>query len=92
LYITRAATGMKKRLAEEWINFMLSDENQADIIKSQGVSPVVDVSARLSPADVQMFHVGDNDYFKTIALWRVMNEETENAFNDMWSKAKESRK
>lgn len=91
-YITSAATGMKKRLAEEWINFMLSEENQADIIKSQGVSPVVDVSARLSPAETQMFHVGDNDYFKTVALWRVMDEATEKAFDDMWKQAKSNRK
>ena len=91
-YITSAATGMKKRLAEEWINFMLSEDNQADIITSQGVSPVIDVSARLTPEQKQMFHVGDNDYFKTVALWRVMNEETEKAFDDMWSKAKSNRK
>lgn len=91
-YITSAATGMKKRLAEEWINFMLADENQADIIPSQGVSPVVDVRASLSPEDAQMFHVGDNDYFKTVALWRVMDEATEQAFDEMWSKAKSNRK
>jgi len=91
-YITKAATGMKKRLAEEWINFMLAEENQADIIPSQGVSPVIDVSARLNPEQTQMFHVGDNDYFKTVALWRVMSEETEKAFDEMWSKAKSKRK
>ena len=84
---------MKKKIAEEWINYMLSEENQADVVKSQGVSPVVgDVGARLDPQEKSMFHVGDNEYFKTVALWRVMNEKTEKAFDQMWQQAKESRK
>lgn len=92
-YITRAATGMKKRIAEEWINFMLSDENQADVVKSQGVSPVIaDVGALLNQKEKKMFHVGDNEYFKTVALWRVMNEKTEKAFDQMWKEAKDIRK
>lgn len=92
-YITRAATGNRKMLAEEWINFMLSPDNQADVVKSQGVSPVIgDVGPRLNDKEKAMFHVGDNDYFKTVALWRVMDEKTEKAFNDMWEEAKKGRK
>jgi spermidine/putrescine transport system substrate-binding protein len=90
--ITRAATGMKKRLCEEWINFQLSPKVQAEVVRSQGVSPVVNNAAPLLTAEeVKMFHVGDNDYFKTVAIWRVMSEETEKAFGEMWEAAKKHR-
>ena len=91
-YITSAAEGMTKRLAEEWINFMLNPENQADVVKSQGVSPAVaSVGNLLSSKEKAMFHVGDNEYFKTVALWRVMSPETEKAFNEMWETATQGR-
>lgn len=91
-YITSAAEGVTKRLAEEWINFMLSPENQADVVKSQGVSPaVVSVGDLLSSKEKAMFHVGDNEYFKTVALWRVMSPATEKAFNEMWETATKGR-
>ncbi|OQY17759.1 MAG: ABC transporter substrate-binding protein [Desulfobacteraceae bacterium 4572_35.1] len=91
-YITSAAKGLTKRLAEEWINFMLSPENQAAVVKSQGVSPTVDnVGNFLSNKEKEMFHVGDNEYFKTVALWRVMSPETEKAFKEMWETATKGR-
>ena len=38
-----------------------------------------------------MFHVGDNDYFKTVALWQVLSAETQKAFDAMWEDAKKHR-
>jgi hypothetical protein len=35
--------------------------------------------------------VGNNDYFKTVAIWRVMSEKTEKAFGEMWEEAKKQR-
>jgi hypothetical protein len=32
--------------------------------------------------------VGDNDYFKTVAIWRVMSEKPEKAFGEKWQEAK----
>jgi spermidine/putrescine-binding protein len=91
-YVTSAAEGLTKRLAEEWINFMLSPENQADVVKSQGVSPsIADVGDLLTGKEKAMFHVGDNEYFKTVALWRVMSPETEKAFKEMWETATKGR-
>jgi spermidine/putrescine-binding protein len=91
-YIGAGAKGMTKKLAEEWINFMLDPQRQADVVKSQGVSPVIgDVGERLGNKEKAMFHVGDEGYFKTVALWRVLSEETEQAFNDMWEEAKKHR-
>jgi spermidine/putrescine-binding protein len=92
-YISAETKGMTKTLAEEWINFMLDPVRQADVVKSQGVSPVIsNVGDLLNASEKAMFHVGDDDYFKTVALWRVMSEETEKAFNDMWEEAKKTRK
>jgi spermidine/putrescine transport system substrate-binding protein len=45
----------------------------------------------LTAQEKEMFHVGDNDYFKTVALWRVLSEETQKAFEEMWEEAKKHR-
>ncbi len=90
--ITRAAEGRVKRLCEEWIDFQLSPAQQAQVVKLQGVSPVVDnVGELVSEQEREMFHVGDNDYFKTVALWKVLSEETQKAFDEMWETAKKHR-
>ncbi len=90
--ITKAARGMTKQLCEEWINFMLDPVRQADVVHAQGVSPAVgNVGKLVSESEKKMFHVGDNDYFKTVALWRVMDEKTVKAFAEMWAEAKKLR-
>jgi len=91
--ITKAASGPKKKICEEWINLHLSPEFQAAVVKTQGVSPVVNnVGDRVTPEEKVLFHVGDNDYFKTVAIWRVMSEKTEKAFGEMWEEAKKQRR
>jgi len=91
--ITAAAKGMKKKLCEEWINLQLSPKAQASVVKNQGVSPVVNnVGSLVTPTEKTLFHVGDNDYFKTVAIWQVMSEKTEKAFGEMWEEAKKLRK
>ncbi len=90
--ITRVAKGMKKKLCEEWINLQLSPEAQVSVVKNQGVSPVVsNVGTLVTSEEKDLFHVGDNDYFKTVAIWRVMSEKTEKAFGEMWEEAKKQR-
>ena len=91
--ITSAATGMTKKLCEKWIDFQLSPGSQAAVVKSQGVSPVVDnVASLVTDEERKLFHVGDNEYFKTVAIWQVMSEKTEKAFGEMWEAAKATRK
>ncbi len=90
--MTRAAEGKVKRLCEEWINFQLSPAQQARVVKDQGVSPVVDnVGSLVTAEEKKMFHVGDNDYFKTVALWQPLSRETQKAFKEMWEAAKKLR-
>jgi spermidine/putrescine transport system substrate-binding protein len=90
--ITHAAKGMKKKLCEEWINLQLSPKFQAAVVKQQGVSPVIDnVGDLVTPEEKVLFNVGKNDYFKTVAIWRVMGEKTEKAFGEMWEEAKKLR-
>ncbi len=91
--ITQAAKGLVKRLCERWINYQLSEKVQVQVVKSQGVSPVVNnVGDMVTPEEKKLFHVGDNEYFKTVAIWQVMSEETEKAFGEMWEEAKKTRK
>jgi len=91
--ITSAAKGQVKRLCEEWIDFQLSPSQQAQVVKSQGVAPVVDnVGSLVTAQERELFHVGDNDYFRTVALWQVLSPETQKAFDEMWKAAKEHRK
>lgn len=90
--ITHAAKGIKKKLCEEWINLQLSPTYQAAVVKQQGVSPVVDNLGDLVTAEEKiLFNVGNNDYFKTVAIWQVMSEKTEKAFGEMWETAKNLR-
>ena len=90
--ITQAAKGITKKLCEEWINLQLSPQFQAAVVKQQGVSPVVNnVGNLVTPEEKALFHVGDNDYFKTVAIWQVLSEKTEKAFGEMWEIAKAQR-
>ena len=67
--VTKAAKGTKKKLCEEWINLQLTPKAQAAVVKNQGVSPVVNnVGNLVTPTEKGLFHVGDNDYFKTVAI------------------------
>lgn len=87
--VTKAAMGQKKKLCKEWINLHLSPTFQAAVVKQQGVSPVVNnVGTLVTPEGVILFNVGNNDYFKTVAIWQVMSEKTEKAFGEMWEEAK----
>lgn len=91
--ITHAAKGLKKKLCEEWINLQLSPKYQAAVVKQQGVSPVVNNVGDLVTAEEKvLFNVGNNNYFKTVAIWQVMSEKTEKAFGEMWEEAKSLRK
>ncbi len=91
--ITHCAKGLTKRLCEEWINFMLSPDRQVDVVRSQGVSPAVgNVAGMVTETEQKIFHVGDNEYFNSVALWRVMDENTVKAFAEMWAQAKQQRK
>jgi spermidine/putrescine transport system substrate-binding protein len=70
----------------------VSPKVQGQVVKSLGVSPVVNNVASLVTSDEQkFFHVGDNEYFKTVAIWQVMSEKTEKAFGEMWEEAKKHR-
>ena len=90
--ITKAAKGMTKKLCEEWINLQLSPKFQSAVVKQQGVSPVINnVGDLVTPEEKILFHVGNNDYFKTVAIWQVMSEKTEKAFGEMWEEAKKQR-
>jgi spermidine/putrescine transport system substrate-binding protein len=87
--VTHAAKGLKKKLCEEWINLQLSPKFQAAIVKQQGVSPVINnVGNLVTPEEKVLFNVGNNKYFKTVAIWQVMSEKTEKAFAEMWEEAK----
>jgi spermidine/putrescine transport system substrate-binding protein len=83
---------MIKKLCEEWINYQLSPDVQLEVVRSQGVSPTVNnVATLVTPEEKKLFHVADNEYFKTVAIWRVMSEKTEKAFGEMWEEAKKHR-
>jgi spermidine/putrescine transport system substrate-binding protein len=53
---------------------------------------VDNVGNLVTPEEKMLFHVGNNDYFKTVAIWQVMSEKTEKAFGEMWEEAKKHRK
>ena len=79
-----------RRIAEDWINYLLEPEIQANILANQlGICPVtseaMDIYTEqiLSPADRKKIKV----LFKNLIPWRILNIRDRNAFNLLWNEA-----
>ena len=82
-------------------NYISSSQKQQFLLEFNGtivpflvpqILGSVPLFPRYFPAEKTLFHVGDNDYFKTVAIWQVMSEKTEKVFGEMWEAAKKLRK
>ncbi len=81
---------MHKKIAEEWINFSISDDFQLEaIVKGIGSAPVnVAIKSRLTAQEVASFHLDDPDYFENnIILWPTLNNRQRNLFKKLWKDA-----
>jgi spermidine/putrescine-binding protein len=90
--LTNALKGRPKHkeIAEEWINFSISDDFQLDaIVRGIGSAPVnTSITDQLTPQEVLAFHLDDPDYFKNnIILWPTLNIRQRNYFKKLWGDA-----
>jgi spermidine/putrescine transport system substrate-binding protein len=87
---TLADKPLHKRIAEEWINFTLSDEFQLQaIVRGIGSAPVnISIKDKLTKDEIASFHLDDPDYFKNNRiLWPTLSKRKRNFFNQLWQDA-----
>lgn len=86
--------GLKKKIAELWINFLLEPENQLSIFANKlGTCPVTvdawDIYTQqvLSPAERErLFRL-----FKNLIPWQILETRDRNAFHLLWQEALDGR-
>ena len=80
-----------RRVAEEWLDFVLSDEFQiAVVVRGLGSGPVnAAVRDRLTPEERERPHVGDPHYLRDHRfLWPTVNSERDrNGMKMLWNNA-----
>lgn len=81
---------LKKQLAEEWINFTLSDEMQLYYLKKLSQNPVTSsIKKKLSKEEVKRFHIDDDYYLnEQLNLWQILSRRQQNGFQQLWLTAK----
>ena len=87
---TLAAKPTHKKIAEEWINFTLSDEFQIKaIVRGIGSAPVnATIKDRLTVKEVALYHLDDPNYFKNQRiLWPTLSTRQRNFFKSLWNDA-----
>lgn len=79
-----------KKLAEEWLNFVISPEYQAEVVvRGLGSDPVnIEVGKLLTKEENDAHHLNDPEYFsKKRVLWPVMSTRNRNGLKMMWNSA-----
>jgi len=81
---------LKKRIAEEWINFSISPKIQAHYVTSIGQSPVNHKAATyLSKKQIKEYRLDNPNFIKTdIILWPTLVEKDQKAINAIQYKRK----
>lgn len=79
-----------KQIAEEWLNFVLSDDFQVEaVVGGLGSAPVnLSIKGRLTPEEVKAYHVDDPDYFQNSLIpWPVLDNRSRTGFKLLTKKA-----
>jgi len=79
-----------KRIAEEWINFTISDDFQLNaIIKGIGSAPVnISIKDKMSKQEIIDFHFDDPGYFsEKRILWPTLSTRQRNFIRSLWDQA-----
>jgi len=78
-----------KQIAEELANIILSNEYQIEDVVGGGTTPVVStIMDKLTPEDIERFHLDEPDYFKNnMVLWPTLNKVDRKGLKRLWDKA-----
>ncbi|MDM8549883.1 extracellular solute-binding protein [Desulfobacterales bacterium HSG2] len=83
-----------KQIAEEWFNYVLTDEIQVYDVRDLFAAPVTTtVRASLTPEEVEDFHLDDPAHFeKKRILWPVLKKRNRQGLRELWENALRQRK
>ncbi len=83
-----------KRIAEEWIDYTLTDEYQTYVVRGIGAMPVTaTVREKLTPEEVEQFGLDDPAHFeKNCILLKPMQKKDRDGFKRLWENALKQRK
>jgi hypothetical protein len=58
------------------------------VIRNWGVSPVVTtINHLITKSEIETFNAADNDYWKTLSLWKFQDKRTKNTYGILWKNA-----
>ncbi len=91
---TLADKPMKKKIAHEWLNFVLSDDYQVYDVRGLASAPVTTtVKSSLTDEEIKQFHLDDPSHFeKNRILWKVLDKKDRNGIKRLWENALKQRK
>lgn len=77
-----------KRIAEEWLNYVISPAYQVNVIMG-GYFPVnLAIKAQLDPETIAYYHLDTPNYFQEQMIpWPILDKRTRTAFELLWNKA-----
>ncbi len=78
-----------RRIAEEWLNFVLSDDFQVYDVRGLACAPVTTtVTAKLTPEEISRLHLDDPTHFdKNRILWKIHTKKDRNGMKRLWDGA-----
>jgi len=83
-----------KKIAEEWLNIVLSDEYQMYVVRGIGTVPIsTTIMEKLTTDEIERFHLDDPAYFKNNRiLWPTLGKTDRKGLKRLWDKAMKTRK
>ncbi len=78
-----------RRIAEEWLNFVLSDVYQVYVVRGLACPPTTtSVAAKLTPEEVERFHLDEPTHFETTRLlWPTLGKRDRSGLKRLWENA-----
>ncbi len=83
-----------RRIAEEWLNFVLSDDYQVYDVRGLACAPVTrTVSDKLTHEEIKQLHLDDPSHFEeNRILWKVLDKKDRKGIKRLWDDALKKRK
>ncbi len=77
-----------KRIAEEWLNYVISPDYQLNVILGAYFPVNLAIKDRLDPDTVAYYHLDEPDYAqKQMIPWPILDKRTRKGFELLWKKA-----
>jgi len=84
---------LKKKIAEEWINFTLTEDLQLALARQLSSSPVLShFEQPLDSNELQKYHLDDSNFFADqFFLLTALDRRQQNGFKKLWEQAKNAK-